>query len=212
MRPMAGRPMLSWVIERMLSVQTADGVILATSQDPTDDVLEELAARSGVKCFRGELDDVLGRFVGVCHTFDLEAVVRISGDSPLIDPALVTRAIRIFRQERPDIVSNVWPRSYPKGQSVEVLSRSTLERADVDIVGGAREHVTSAMYLSPGNYRIVSFSSDIDNQHLQLSVDTETDFRLIEAVMQATNGAHLDYGVNELVALFHRITGGQVKA
>ena len=211
-RLMAGKPMLSWVIERMLRVQAADFVIVATSQHPTDDALEELAVRSGAKCFRGELDDVLGRFVGVCQTFDLEAVVRISGDSPLIDPVLVTRAIRIFREERPDIVSNVWPRSFPRGQSVEVLSRATLERADVDIVGDSREHVTSAMYLSASNYRIVPFVSEINNQHLQLSVDTEADFRSVERLMQATNGAHLGYGVNELVALFNRITGGHIKA
>jgi spore coat polysaccharide biosynthesis protein SpsF len=209
-RPMAGKPMLSWVIERMLSVQIADTVIVATSQHPTDDALEEVAVRSGARCFRGELDDVLGRFVGVCRTFDVDAVVRISGDSPLIDPALVARAIGIFRQERPDVVSNVWPRSYPKGQSVEVVSRSTLERAHVDIVGDSREHVTSGMYRSPSTYRIVPFVSATNNQHLQLSVDTEDEFRLIERLMQATEGDHLKYGVDEWIALWKRIVGGQI--
>lgn len=211
MRPMAGKPMLAWVIERVLSVQEADAVILATSRHSTDDALESLAIRLGVRCFRGDLDDVLGRFVGVCRAFDLDAVVRINGDSPLIDPALISHAVKIFRQARPDIVSNVWPRSYPKGQSVEVVSRTTLERADADIFGVAREHVTSAMYLSPSKYRIVSFLSETDNQRLQMSVDTEADFQLIETIMQATNGAHLEYGVNELVGLFNRVTGGQLK-
>ena len=209
---MAGKPMLGWVIDRVLSVEGADSVIVATSQHPTDDAVEELSVRAGVRCFRGELDDVLGRFVAVAKAFDLDAVVRINGDSPLIDPKLVSRAIRIFRQERPDIVSNVWPRSYPKGQSVEVISRPALERADLEVLGESREHVTSSIYLSPGAYRIVSFVSEIDNQHVQLSVDTEADFRVIEELIRASEGAHLGYGVDEWVTLWGRTAGGRTDA
>jgi len=103
----------------------------------------------------------------------------------------------------------VWPRSFPRGQSVEVLSRATLERADVDIVGDSREHVTSAMYLSASNYRIVPFVSEINNQHLQLSVDTEADFRSVERLMEATRGDHLKYGVDDWIALSKRLNGEQ---
>lgn len=201
LRPMAGKPMLAWLIERLERVHGTDGIVVATSTSADDDAVAQFAAGLGIPCFRGPLDDVLGRFVGTVRQFRLDAAVRISGDSPLLDPALVGRGIRLFGEERPDLATNVWPRTYPKGQSVEIVSRDALERADAGAAGEDREHVTAPIYRHHEHYRIASFGAETPSADVQMSVDTETDFRLAERMLEAMSRPHWEYGVDELLEL-----------
>jgi spore coat polysaccharide biosynthesis protein SpsF len=201
LRPMAGKPMLAWLIERLERVHGTDGIVVATSTSVDDDAVAQFAAGLGISCFRGPLDDVLGRFVGTVRQFRLDAAVRISGDSPLLDPVLVGRGIRLFGEERPDLVTNVWPRTYPKGQSVEIVSREALERADAGAGGEDREHVTAPIYRYHEHYRIASFGAETSSADVQMSVDTETDFRLAERMLEAMSRPHWEYGVDELLEL-----------
>lgn len=201
LRPMAGKPMLAWLIERLQRVHGTEGIVVATSMGADDDAVAQFAAGLGMPCFRGPLDDVLGRFVGTVRQFRLDAAVRISGDSPLLDPALVERGIRLFREERPDLATNVWPRTYPKGQSVEIVSREALERADAEASGEDREHVTAPLYRHPERYRIASFGAETSSNDVQMSVDTEADFRLAERMLEAMSRPHWEYGVDALLDL-----------
>lgn len=201
LRPMAGKPMLAWLIERLRQVRGAEGIVIATSTCPDDEAIAQFSDKLGVPCFRGPLDDVLGRFVGTVRQFGLDAAVRISGDSPLLDPALVERGIRLFHEERPDLATNVWPRTYPKGQSVEIVSREALERADTEASVEDREHVTAPLYRHHERYRITAFGAETPSDDVQMSVDTEADFRLAERMLEAMSRPHWEYGVNALLEL-----------
>lgn len=201
LRPMAGKPMLAWLIERLERVHGTDGIVVATSTSADDDAVARFAAGLGIPCFRGLLDDVLSRFVGAARQFELDAAVRISGDSPFLDQALVERGIHIFRQEKPDLATNVWPRTFPKGQSVEVISRAALESADAEASVEDREHVTAPLYRHHERYRIASFGAETPSNEVQMSVDTEADFRLAERMLEAMSRPHWEYGVDALVDL-----------
>src|SRR5262245_42610822 len=98
LRPMAGRPMLAHLFDRVHRASEPDAVWLATSTDASDDPVASLAAALGVACHRGPLDDVLGRFIGAAEAARAAAVVRVNGDSPLLDPALIDRAIGLYRE------------------------------------------------------------------------------------------------------------------
>lgn len=201
LRPMAGKPMLALLIERLERVHGTDGIVVATSSSADDDAVAQFADGLGIPCFRGPLDDVLGRFVGTFRRFELDAGVRISGDSPLLDPALVERGIRLFHEERPDLATNVWPRTYPKGQSVEIVSREALERADAGANGEDREHVTAPIYRHHEDYRIASFVAEMPSPDVQMSVDTEADFLLAERMLEAMSRPHWEYGLDALLEL-----------
>jgi spore coat polysaccharide biosynthesis protein SpsF len=186
LRPLQGRPLLVRVLERLQSVEQLDEVVVATSNQASDDPIAALAEAAGVLCWRGALEDVLGRIRDAAAGREADGIVRISGDSPLIDPALIRRAIDLFLERRPDLVTNVFPRSFPKGQSVEVLSRAALDRLHREARHPEdREHVTRYAYAHPDSLAICNFSAPKPRPELQLSVDTLVDFERAAALLDA---------------------------
>jgi spore coat polysaccharide biosynthesis protein SpsF len=198
--PVAGRPLLGYVLERV--ALAGETVVVATSDQPDDDPVAQFASDAGVQVFRGSLPDVAGRFAALADSFGLDALVRVSGDSPLIDPALVDEAISLFGAGEVDLVTNVFPRSFPVGQSVEVLSRAALDRvlAATDDPSD-REHVTRYVYAHHKDFRIQNFAHERDVSHVRHVVDTEEDLRRVEAIFAAMDRDHTSYGVDDLLRL-----------
>lgn len=205
-----GRPMLSYIVERLRSVKRLDAIVIATSTDSSDDPVMAFAESAGLACWRGELSDVLGRVRGAAAAYEADAIVRISGDSPLLDPAIIRNAINRFLDGTADLVTNVFPRSYPKGQSVEILSREALERLDIEAVQPEdREHVTRYAYRHPDRFKIQNFSSPRPRPDLQLSVDTPADLERVTALIGACNNASEFPAVDRLIELADEIVAAQ---
>lgn len=180
-----GRVLLGRVIDRLRLAQRLSRIIVATSDQADDQAVADFCAGEGIECARGDLEDVTRRFRQVIERERAEAFVRISGDSPLIDPALVDQAVSYFQQGACDLVTNVRPRTFPKGQSVEVLLSKTFLRACESMTTDAqREHVTGIYYERPETYRTVSFTSGMACGELKLTVDTREDLAVIEAVLE----------------------------
>lgn len=179
--PMAGRPMIAWLLERMADSLGHDRVVLATSVDATDDPLALYADREGYLTHRGELLDVFGRFKTCAHAYPAEWVVRVSGDSPLLDPELVTMLLKRCDTSA-DVVTNVAERSFPRGQSVEVIRRTTLDAVPAGALDAfEREHVTPVFYRHPERYAIRNVVSGCSAWSEQsFVVDTLEDLRRLE--------------------------------
>lgn len=188
LRPLLGRPLLYWLIHRVQQAVTIDRVAIVTSSQRSDNTLAEFAFDLGVDCFRGDLVDVRSRFVDIVRQKKIAAFVRISGDSPLIDPTLIDQAVSLYDCGSYDLVTNVQNRTFPKGQSVEVLRSDTfLEAASLRSNPADLEHVTRYYYENPSKFRILNFQSDIDYGDVQLSVDTYEDFIRMEQLMERCN-------------------------
>jgi spore coat polysaccharide biosynthesis protein SpsF len=201
-RVLGGKPMLAHTFARLNAVAELDEIVLATSHDKSDDPVAAFGADAGLTVYRGELDDLLRRMTGAARTHNADAIVRISGDSPLIDPAVVRQAIGLHRVATAEIVTNVFPRSFPKGQSVEVLTAPALARLDLEATESAdREHVTFYAYTHPHRFKIHNFTSPNPRPDLQLSVDTQADFDRVEALLAATNADRGFADVARLIAL-----------
>ena len=121
LRPLCGKPMLQYVLESLAQVDELAETIVATSSDPSDDPIAEFCDQFGSVCFRGSLDHVAERFLQTANARGLSAFVRVSGDSPLLDPRFVARAVDLFVESNADVVTNVFPRTYPPGMSVELV-------------------------------------------------------------------------------------------
>lgn len=202
LRQAAGRPMLGYLLDRLKRAESLDGIVVATSEESEDDAVAALAAAENVGVHRGPLEDVAARLLGAAEAAGADALLRANGDSPLIDPAIVRRAAELFRTERPDLVSNVVRRTFPKGQSVEVIDTAALRTAHDDFESAAdREHVTPCFYRHPERYRILGFERAEPVGEIQLSVDTEQDFRRFEALLARMDGPHWSYGLDDILAL-----------
>ena len=129
--------------------------------------------------------------------------VRLSGDSPLFDPALISEAIGLLEAEGADLSTNVWPtRSFPKGQSVEAIRTDSMARACAAMTDVAdREHVTPYFYRNADAFRIVGFEAGGDFAGIQLSVDTAEDFVRAEAILAQIDAPAVAYGWREVLAL-----------
>jgi spore coat polysaccharide biosynthesis protein SpsF len=207
LRPVQGRPMLAYVVERLRRCRELDAIVVATSTMGEDDAIEALCRELGVACHRGPRDDVLARVIGLVEAQALPVVVRISGDSPLIDPTIVDRAVLLFAEGQCDLVTNVAPRSFPKGQSVEVVSAQALRlQVSARPTAEDREHVTRWFYRHPERVRIRNFEAPADMSAVQLSVDTAEDFAVFAAIIAAMRRPHWDYGLAEILALRREIT------
>jgi spore coat polysaccharide biosynthesis protein SpsF len=181
---LAGRPMIDHVLERCGRAFGLERVVLATSIESSDDALADHAATLGVSVFRGEIDNVLGRFQRCLAAHPCEWFVRISADSPLIDPRLVA-CVAERRVPGLDLVTNVQPRTFPAGQSVEVVNSGSFARLDAAaLTEEEREHVTLVFYRHPERFRMRNVASRdprLASQHF--AVDTREELRMVEAML-----------------------------
>jgi spore coat polysaccharide biosynthesis protein SpsF len=200
---LAGKPVLQWVVDHLNQVVTAGPVIVATSSDTEDDAIASWCERQGVRSHRGPLEDVARRLMQAARALGSDAFVRISGDSPLIDPAVVTHAVELFKLGGADLVTNVQRRTFPKGCSVEVIRTEILD-SHLATCGreGDHEHVTTAFYRNPDIVRITNFSSGAAFGTIQLAVDTREDLLRLEPIMRQLAAAERHPGWRRIVDLY----------
>ena len=190
----SGRPMLYWVIYRVRQSLLASDLIVLTSTSRDDDEIEAFCSHEGVQCIRGDLTNVYNRFIKALFETKAQSFIRISGDSPLIDPALIDQAVSLYEKSDVDIVTNTLPRSFPKGQSIEVInSKALLKLGNYRLTSEEKEHVTMGIYNRVMEFKIKNFSNFENYSTVQLSVDSLDDLELIRDIFQKLNTTHLSW-------------------
>jgi spore coat polysaccharide biosynthesis protein SpsF (cytidylyltransferase family) len=195
----AGRPALALELERVARAGELDGVVVATSDDRSDDPVAALAAESGVAVVRGPLDDVLARYGLAAELHPADAYVRLTGDCPLIDPAVVDRVVVRFRAGGADYAANVIePRTFPTGMDTEVLSRRALEAAVAEATDPYdREHVTPFVRERPQRFPAAAVTLEPPRADVRMTLDTAEDLEALRALVDA---AGPDASLGELLA------------
>ena len=198
--PILGEPMLLRQIERLNRCSGLDKLIVATSTDPTDDSLELECEKRGVECFRGSLNDVLDRFIQAANPYDPETVVRLTGDCPLADPALIDEVIKYFYEGNYYYVSNCDPPTFPDGLDVEVMRFSSLEAAHREaVLPSDREHVTPFIRSHPERFRLGNYACDTNRSHLRWTVDEPEDFEFVRSIYEKLYPAKPDFGTDDIL-------------
>lgn len=208
MRPLAGRPVLAHVIERVRACPLIREVVVATTALPRDDVVVELADSQGVRTHRGSEDDVLSRVYDAARGADV--VVRVTADCPLLDPDLLERMLLRFTAAREagralDYLSNTIVRTYPRGLDAEIVTFEALERAYRQAIDPyEREHVTPYIYRHPEMFRIEPFTGERDLSGLRWTLDTEEDYRFLTEISAALAGQDASFGMQAVLDLLAR--------
>ncbi len=181
-----GKTVIEWIVERLRGSRYLKQVIIATSNQPGDDVLVSHCKQKTIHVFRGSENDVLDRYYRCARDVKAEVIVRLTGDDPFIDYRIVDRVLDAFFQEgkQYDYVSNVYPRrTYPRGLDTEVFSFQALEQAwREDTNPSWREHVTQYFQKHPELFRIGTVTHDEDLSHYRWALDTEDDWRFFQAI------------------------------
>jgi spore coat polysaccharide biosynthesis protein SpsF len=206
LKSILGRPMLAWQIDRIRRSKTIDRLVVATSQEPSDDPIESFCDTNEVACYRGALHDVLARFHGAATAFGpAEHVIRLTGDCPLIDWTIIDAAVELQLRAGSDLAGNGIERTYPDGLDVEVVSFSALDRAHREATDlGAREHVTQYIYSHPETFRLAHLTQTPDLGALRWTVDTPADFEMVERVFAGLAGRNNDFRQQDVLDFFEQ--------
>ena len=175
-----GIPIIQHVVSRIKRSKKTTKLIVSSSFKKSDDDLISYLKKNRIKFFRGDLENVAMRLYETAKINKAKFFVRISGDSPLIDPKLLDKAIKISQKEKKyDIVTNVFPRTFPKGQSVEVIKTSIIKKYSKNFSKLDKEHVTKYFYDNSNEFLIKNFTFNGKNKIMKLSVDTKRDLKEI---------------------------------
>ncbi len=182
LKKISGKTMLEWVIFRAQKISLVDKVIVATTENKSDDAIVSLCNRLGTPVFRGSEKDVLDRYYQAAKKFSLDVIVRITADCPLIDPKIIGDVIAFYNanHKKYDLVGNVYPPTFPDGMDVEIMPFRTLNTVWKEAKSSHdREHVTLYMRNRPRKFRTGNFPYHEDISRVRLTVDNKEDLLLV---------------------------------
>jgi spore coat polysaccharide biosynthesis protein SpsF len=178
LRRLGGRTVLERVVRATQQSGVLDELVVATTVEPADDAVAAECEAIGIPCYRGPVDDVLTRFLGVLEQHESDVVLRFTADCPLLDPHLVELTHRVFTAAGVDYLST------SIGLDVEVVRTSVLRAIDGLATDHHRTHVTSYIYTHADDFDVIGLTMQPDLSHLRLTLDTEDDWKLIEAIVE----------------------------
>jgi spore coat polysaccharide biosynthesis protein SpsF len=180
--PFRGAPVILHVVRRVTEALPAVPVVVATSVETSDDPLVAYLAILGIPVFRGPLDDVFQRFRLCVAEHPCEWILRVSADSPLLDGRVLAAVARHADRPGVDLVTTVFPRTFPSGHNAELIRVATFLALDPGaLTDSDREHVTGVYYRHPRRFGIVNVASgDPGLASRRLCVDTVDDLRRLE--------------------------------
>jgi spore coat polysaccharide biosynthesis protein SpsF len=185
LKSILGEPMLARQIERIARAGRVDALTVATSDLASDDGVAAVCEGLGVDCYRGSLDDVLDRFYGAAQRSEPGHVMRLTGDCPLADPAILDALVELHLAGGFDYSSNVEERTYPDGLDAEVFRYDLLVRAWQEATSQyEREHVTPYMRQAGTRSRRGSLKDRVDRSNLRWTVDFPEDFAFVSRVFE----------------------------
>jgi len=175
--------MLAHVVERAAAIEGVDDVVVATTTDPADGAIFEIAPSIGALPFAGNPTDVLDRYYQAATKFEAEGVVRITADCPLIDPGVSGEIVQRFDRGDLDYATNLLLTTYPDGFNTEVVSYGALEHIwKIATLPSDREHVITYIRTNPELFKVCNITREPDLSHIRWTVDEPDDLEFIRAV------------------------------
>ena len=179
--PLGGLPVIYHVTRRSERANLVDKVVVATSTLPDDDEIYAWCENNRVSCFRGSLDDVLGRYYGASQAFDCDAVVRITADCPVIDPTIIDELINFHAAGNYDYSS--LSGEYPDGLDCCIFSKEALASSHVNATHQyEREHVGPYIESNPDKYKSGKFNKFEGLEHHRWTLDEPEDLEFLSKI------------------------------
>lgn len=184
--PLAGKPLLLRMIDRVNASELKGTLVVAASTDPEDDIIEDICNNEDIPVFRGSVNDLLERHYKAALLYNPDAVVKIPSDCPLIDPEIIDKVISFYINNDFDYVSNLHPATYPDGNDVEIMSFTALSKANRNAIRTLeREHTTPYFWENPHLFKIgnVTWESGLDlSMTHRFTIDYAEDYLFIRTI------------------------------
>jgi len=175
--------LLDYVIKQLLSSKKIQKIIVATTDLVEDNVICNHLRSQKIDFFRGSSEDVLDRYYECAKQYQVDVIVRITADNPLIDPNIVDLTINKYENQKCDLATNTITRTFPYGTEVEVFSLKALEKAwKFAKKPSEREHVTPFIRDPENGFGLINIENDDDLSFLRYTVDRHQDLELVKEI------------------------------
>tara|TARA_B100000767_G_scaffold274691_1_gene308530 strand:- start:6029 stop:6688 length:660 start_codon:yes stop_codon:yes gene_type:complete len=191
-----GKEVLQLVYDQISKSKYISKIIIATSKHISDNKIVTFCKKRNISVFRGSLNNVASRFNKIIKKENCKEFLRINGDSPLSNSSLIDRMCKEFLKGKNEIVTNSFPRSFPKGQSVEIIKSSLIKKNINKFNKYDLEHVSSYFYKNFYKFKIRNIKNKIDQSMYNLSIDTKKDFANIHLIV--SNYDIYDFNITKL--------------
>ena len=179
------KTLLECVFKNISRSKKVSRIIIATSITKEDEQILEFCKKKKFECLRGSLNNVYSRFVDVIKLTKAPSFIRITADSPFIDPSLIDKGIKLYNSNKYDMITNTFPRSFPKGQSFSIYNSKTFLKNFKKIKKkNDKEHITPYFYENSKKFKIKNISNYLDYSYLNTSVDTKADLNKAKKVIK----------------------------
>ena len=182
------KPLIWHVVNSVKKSKNVKKIIVATSKDKSDDYLVKYMKKNRMNYYRGSLNNVAERLCAVAEKNKSKFFLRINGDSPLLDKRIIDQSIKLFKKlkfNEFDLITNIFPRTFPSGQSVEIIKTSSLRKiikSKLSILN--QEHVTRYFYKKSKDFKIKNFVSSFSFEKKKYSIDTIQDFENLKDIIK----------------------------
>jgi spore coat polysaccharide biosynthesis protein SpsF len=178
-----GYPLIWHVINRIKKSKKIDNIIIATSDNILDDVIENWCLENAIQCYRGSESNVLERFYFAASKMKAKIIVRITADDPFKDPEIIDGVIYMLEKENLDFAYNNNPPSFPEGLDIEVFTYGALKFAfESSKDSFEQEHVTQYFYRNKNLFKQKNFSFIKDISHFRWTIDREKDLEMTREI------------------------------
>ena len=183
LEPVLGLPMIIRQVERLRASREIDHIVVATSEDVSDDALVDALFTAGIDCFRGNLNDVLSRFADCVNEYPTENIIRLTADCPLAAPEVIDSVVLHHQSYGADYTSNTLKRTFPRGLDVECFTSEAFSRLqEFELSSQEREHVTMGFYQRADEFVLENVADAIDRSELRWTVDYPEDLNFVREI------------------------------
>lgn len=174
---------LEIIYKKLTKIFEKKNIFVITSRQKSDDLLVNFCNKKKFNIFRGSLNNVFSRTQKIANLLKADGILRINGDSPLIINNEIKKALKIFRTNKYDLVTNIFPRSFPVGMSIEIIKTEALNKVEKKIYKkNHKEHLTKYFYDNYKHIRIFNIKKKKNYSNINLAVDTLEDFEKIKKI------------------------------
>jgi spore coat polysaccharide biosynthesis protein SpsF len=205
LKPILDKPMLLHQIERIQNSKRIDNLVVATSNEKSDDGIEKMCLNNNVEVYRGNLDNVLDRFYQCANQYNPKHVVRLTGDCPLIDSQVIDQVIDKHLFTKSSYTSNAIPPTYPDGLDVEIFKLSTLIEAwNYAKLPSELEHVSPYIRKHLDPCKKFNLEYEVDLSEHRWTVDDPEDFRFVKKVYSELYPNNRNFNMRDILDLLKR--------
>ena len=194
LKNVCNKPLLEIIYLRLTKVFSKDNIVIATSKDKEDKNIVEFCLKNKINYFCGSKNDLIKRSIECCKMYNFSGFARVCGDRPFLDFKLLKKMVEKFNEEKFDLVTNCFPKTFPSGFTNEIITVKALKKTNkFNLLKSEKEHMINFFYKKSIKFNIYNFKSTLERKIIKknFSINNYKDLSLARKIYKKYNNNYL---------------------